>query len=504
MAPVGAELTVSGGTEGVPDRLRGLTVGRGEGVTISLSSGQPARPLEVTLPLAGPAPEGTVPVVLTQPSDGGEPHLIPGRHDPAAGTITAAVDHLSGFWPGFLDLEAFGRDVMRAVTEATGITTARPDCAGQPAEAPGGGKITADKDFSPTANPPLWACLKADAQGLEVDLTSNSPLPWRTRAKPNAVLAPQGSLDATAGFLLAAYNTLATERPYAEGLLTPGGTANYRFPRGALPATIAAKVDVGTWLAMDLLFAITTAAALFKVDLGGLADSAEVVSCLGDAVEAAGITTVDGSAIAAMAKAVLSCVEPFVKAMGGVLTGLAVMVLAVLAEGAALVFGGLQGIYLSLTGQDTFTVTVTSDRPTTTTANPADYRFVAAGDWERYYFSSPSGRFICGILGSVADEPPSAGCHGETDPIPPRPADCSEHISWGGGLFVDATGNTDFICTGGVIYDSGFGDPGRPLPYGASLTALGFTCTSAQTGISCTHTDTRHGFRIATTSNERF
>ncbi|WP_143073475.1 hypothetical protein [Actinokineospora terrae] len=45
-------------------------------------------------------------------------------------------------------------------------------------------------------------------------------------------------------------------------------------------------------------------------------------------------------------------------------------VLAILAEGAALVFGGLQGIYLAFTGNDTFTVTVAADRRATSAANP--------------------------------------------------------------------------------------------------------------------------------------
>ncbi|SER91280.1 hypothetical protein [Actinokineospora terrae] len=104
----------------------------------------------------------------------------------------------------------------------------------------------------------------------------------------------------------------------------------------------------------------------------------------------------------------------------------------------------------------------------------------------------------------MADEPASAGCHGPTAPVPPRPRDRSEHISWGGGLFVDTNGHNDFICTGGVIYDSGFGSPARALPYGTSLTALGFSCTSAENGIRCAHTPSHHGFRIASTSNERF
>ncbi|GHH40510.1 alpha/beta fold hydrolase [Lentzea cavernae] len=130
--------------------------------------------------------------------------------------------------------------------------------------------------------------------------------------------------------------------------------------------------------------------------------------------------------------------------------------------------------------------------------NPDDYRM--PNEYLEYYaFKSPSGNFTCSIVFTE----PSAGCHGKTSPLPPRPERCNPNISWGSGLFVDAKGRTDFICTGGLLY-GGMNGGEKVLPYGRSLTAGDFTCVSKETGISCTHKPTGRGFRIAAGSNEQF
>ncbi|MFD4638179.1 alpha/beta fold hydrolase [Lentzea sp. NPDC058436] len=131
--------------------------------------------------------------------------------------------------------------------------------------------------------------------------------------------------------------------------------------------------------------------------------------------------------------------------------------------------------------------------------DPNDHR-VSTGISVYYAFESPSGNFRC----SINPSEPTAGCHGKTSPVPPRPQRCNPNINWGSGLFVDAQGKTDFICTGGVRYGNFTDSEERVLPYGRSLTAGDFTCVSKETGISCTHKPTGHGFRIAAGSNEQF
>ena len=49
--------------------------------------------------------------MITKPADGADTRLVPATYAAAAHTVTAEVDHLSWFWPAFLD---FGkvRDVL--------------------------------------------------------------------------------------------------------------------------------------------------------------------------------------------------------------------------------------------------------------------------------------------------------------------------------------------------------------------------------------------------------
>ncbi|MEU5695921.1 DUF6636 domain-containing protein [Actinosynnema sp. NPDC020468] len=131
-----------------------------------------------------------------------------------------------------------------------------------------------------------------------------------------------------------------------------------------------------------------------------------------------------------------------------------------------------------------------------TGATPADYR--SDSTVEQYFFRSPSGRFACGVVA----QPLSAGCRGDTAPTPPRPSSCAADVEWGKGLSVDAAGAVDFLCGGGAVYSDG--GEAKVLPYGAQLSALGFTCVSREDGVRCSHDTTGHGFRIAAESHERF
>lgn len=131
--------------------------------------------------------------------------------------------------------------------------------------------------------------------------------------------------------------------------------------------------------------------------------------------------------------------------------------------------------------------------------NAADYQFR-----DDFFFRSSGGDYACGILAPGSrGEKMGAGCHGTTDPVPPRPADCPEGPGWGKGLQVSATGAVSFLCTGGVIYASGFGEA-PILKSGDSLSAFGFTCASLDRGVRCTQIESGHGFTIKPDSNEEF
>lgn len=118
-------------------------------------------------------------------------------------------------------------------------------------------------------------------------------------------------------------------------------------------------------------------------------------------------------------------------------------------------------------------------------------------------FTSPSGRFTCGIMSTYGGAERGAGCHGDTV-NPPRPVTCDSHIHWGDGMQVGRGGAVSFLCTGGLIYGDSGSASAPALPYGSTVTAYGFSCTSASDGVSCLEVASGHGFRIAAESNDEF
>ncbi|WP_143268732.1 hypothetical protein [Amycolatopsis vastitatis] len=358
IAPAGATLSATTSTDAPFGAAAAMFTGAGGTLELSLSGGlQPAQPLSVTFPVTGPVPESAAATVLTNPSGTTGTHLIPASFDPARRTITAQVDHLSKFWPGFFNFGALTGNIKNFLGQTTGITAAKPDCAGQAANGPDGTTVTLGGDIN---GAPVWPCVRIEDGKAVVTLTGNSPLPWRIRAAPAATLNPPGTVDASKALVLAGYDTLVKTRPYAEGLLIPGVPLTYRLPAAKLPGVVAGQADVGTYLGMALLFGLDEALTVFGVNLGQIGTSADALRCLGDAVDAAKLGThprID--AIAGLTKAVLSCIG----AVGHDVPGPIKVVIGILTTGISLVAAGLQGAVLTLTGKDTFTINLTPHPP---------------------------------------------------------------------------------------------------------------------------------------------
>ncbi|MCK8669597.1 hypothetical protein M1M07_00510 [Rhodococcus sp. HM1] len=148
-------------------------------------------------------------------------------------------------------------------------------------------------------------------------------------------------------------------------------------------------------------------------------------------------------------------------------------------------------------------VTTTTEPVTTTVATtepeaPTSLVDVPYERNESYYFTSPDGQFHCGIVKLPTRT--EAGCEGTTDPVPPRPDDCV--VNWGNGIRVANEGEGAFMCSGGPVYLSD-GDT-AVLPAGATLSKLGYSCTTTETDVTCVNDGTGHGFTVAAGSNETF
>jgi hypothetical protein len=362
VAPPGTVLTASTGTGTPFGTGASMFTGIGSMLTVNLTNGlQPARPLSIRFPVRAAPPPGATGTVLTNPSGGTGTHLIPAAFDPAEQALTAEIDHLSSFWPGFFDFGKLADSVKRFAGQTTGITSARPNCTASPVTTGDGTSVTVGGAVN---GDPVWSCLRVENGQAIVTMTPNSPLPWLLHAAPDAALEPPGSVDIGKAAVLAGYDTLIKTKPYAEGLLIPGVPRTYRFPVAQLPGVVTGKIDTGTYLGMALLFGIEEALEVFNIDTGLLETAADTMRCLGDGIEAAHVPTPPSvEAVANLTKAALSCVSTAAMAADHQAPGPVKVVIGILTTGVSLVAAGLQGIVRIATGTDTFTVNVSSRVP---------------------------------------------------------------------------------------------------------------------------------------------
>lgn len=364
VAPTGTVLTASATTTRPPADLAADTTDAGTGVALSLGGLQPATPLTLTFTDPAAPPPGQAAVLITVPSAGRAPQLIPATFSASTRTITASVTHLSRFWPAFLDFGSLSRKVIGFLTQTTGLTTTRPDCAGQRASSQGL-TVTVTGNYGSGTHPVAWPCISINGSTASVTLTSNSPLPWRVSPTPTATLQPQAVTDPTGALLLAAYQTLVTRHPYAQGLLIPGESMTYQFNANDLPGSLHGSIDVGTWVAMGLLFAFTEIIDAFGINVGDIPADADAIGCLSGAVTAAQLASSPSvAALAGLARSVLNCLGPAAKAAGGEL-GEAGLVIGLLTTGVSMIGGGIELVVAKVTGQTSFVIPIaTSVAPT--------------------------------------------------------------------------------------------------------------------------------------------
>jgi hypothetical protein len=446
VAPTGTTLTATLVHQAPTGTTAKLTTSA-DGISLDLDGHQPDKPLTLTMPAPRPPDSAAAAVLVTHRSDTAKTQLIAATYSPANGTITADVSHLSSFWPSFIRFDAVGDLVRDFLGQTTGLTGKRPKCVGTPATTTSGDTISLGGDFSVKANPVVWPCVHIEGDTAVVTLNANTPLPWRVRAAPNATLDPPGTVDVRKAMILSGYRTLVTHRPYAEGLLIPGVPMTYRLPAADLPGGVQGLADVGTYLGMALLFAFDVAISAFGVDTTSIGDSVETLSCLGDAVDAADLSTSSaGSELADFARAVLNCASTLVKAAGGALPGPAKVILTILGSGIALVTAGIQGATATLTNTDRFSI-------------PIKVKYVAGGErWDKASLTlTANGLGAVRIDMSVKQAQQAAGA----TTAGPEDAYCqlyglgdertAPQAPW---WRADSSGRVELILTGGSLYGS--------------------------------------------------
>ncbi|WP_230596360.1 MULTISPECIES: hypothetical protein [Rhodococcus] len=142
--------------------------------------------------------------------------------------------------------------------------------------------------------------------------------------------------------------------------------------------------------------------------------------------------------------------------------------------------------------------TATPTSPAAPQAKPQDYAGKAPG-W--YYFSSPSGKFECGI---AVLESSIAGCHGSLPSSAPEVpgSGASETAVKPNAVQLIAGSPAKFESLGDPKFHR-FDGPAAALPYGEELTVPGSGSTNGlrcsvdeQTGVTCTD-QVGHGFTVS-------
>ena len=126
------------------------------------------------------------------------------------------------------------------------------------------------------------------------------------------------------------------------------------------------------------------------------------------------------------------------------------------------------------------------------TATPAPREEDATPPAESEYFASPTGNIVCVMTVDSTECVISNFTYEATDA-----ADCGDEGA-GGHLRVEPAG-ASMPCEPLIVA----GDV-PSLPYGEAISAHGYTCESAESGVTCRHDESGYGFSVARASYELF
>jgi|tagenome__1003787_1003787.scaffolds.fasta_scaffold20959905_2 hypothetical protein len=332
----------------------------GHALEVDLSGQQPRVPLTLRVPVPGGHPSpGVTYAVITEHA--GEQSVL--KATPAAeGTVSVSVTHLSTFQLATLDLAPLTHLLstgFAALIDAAGLHHEKPDCAGKPAPAPDGRSLNAVK-----ASGPVWPCLEVDGHDVIVTVHDADVVPWQVRAASGRYLGA-AEAESTAAVAQALYDRINADRPYADGLVLPGGEGRWAISLDSLPVTMQGQVSLGGWLATMSVFSTLWVAEVASAGRAGsakdLADAfqrstgnkAEAWDCMVKVLKAApqvGPVTVQG--IAAALSIAAGCATTVAeKGLGLHLFHLAKLVLALMQSGAAILAGAVAYAFRSLSGR---------------------------------------------------------------------------------------------------------------------------------------------------------
>lgn len=350
VAPSGTRATIhlTQDERPAPDRFRSLS----DSVELSLTDGlQPQQPVTIAIPLAedvDAAALGEAHLLLVEATSAdGSLAYSQGTLDVANRTVTATVDHFTGFRILGLDLRDLMGEVRTAIMQGLGLEYPAPDCVGEQASVKG-------TKYDVVSTPATHLCVEESDGDLVLTAHPGTAMPYVLATNPRT----DGSTTATEASVTTA-TMVALAR--ALGFTGQGGRS------AVLPGTTARHVFDGAPTSVDLTLEQYPALLLMSIlaktldTLGiGTIEELEKLRCLSDVAG-----TVHGSDDGVSGDDVGAFVRSFFSCAGtmGMLNPLGKVVLAALASGPAFVVTSVVGIVNEFTGQATHRVELTVTAP---------------------------------------------------------------------------------------------------------------------------------------------
>ncbi|GAB0103916.1 hypothetical protein JMUB6875_28900 [Nocardia sp. JMUB6875] len=138
-------------------------------------------------------------------------------------------------------------------------------------------------------------------------------------------------------------------------------------------------------------------------------------------------------------------------------------------------------------------------------ADPASYASIGMFGDPGYFFRSPTAGIVCGmLLFPDAERNVAVNCYAPNAlPLAAQHVGCEAAPDGRWGLGVGPDGARETCESGSHRWANRF-TAATELPYDTSLAVNGYICTSARTGVTCTHDATGHGFEIARETKRLF
>lgn len=331
---------------------------------------EPSKPLTVTVPVdkgqliaQQGADTATTVAMMVQSEGASAPDLVKGTWDPAAGTITAQVPHLSWVWPVQIDLGAVMNNVRTFIMQGLKIEYRKPDCVDKPVAING----TTYKAVSPAQ---VWLCVGESNGALTVTASPNSPIPFLAVPTPSAEPTTKTEVNKATAFAVGVADNSGFTKKH-QALVMPGVDAEFAFD-GAPADDVA--IGFSQYPAMLL---VSILAEVFDVALGHYTDSKaleaiEKADCMQNVVDTSQAGKPLSPEVAAgVVKSFFACAGSMAK-----LSLPGQIILAILGAGPQFLVASALGIINEFTGGSNFSGTVTA----MTLAAPAT-KFVTLDPW---------------------------------------------------------------------------------------------------------------------------